>query len=396
LKSPRACTLVALGAACFGADFTRAQGEEDELARLRAEQVLLLQRIEELERILAEEQDERETREREWLAWMQLLDSVKLERVPDPPAFVLELMRAARSEASDRYARARSRSVEMQVQLNALLLAEQVLDIDILEVGTLNFDVPREEGLEPLRIGDEDLASGWLGPMVVRLLDSRGRPTGTISAEKLRLECSRSGYGVDLVFVDGRESRGGVSRPFGPPLSEDGMHGGVRRIRLAGIDPRPWIEAFPELFDAQDRREIPDDGRWNRLEVRMEINRRLAADPLGARFRLLDLGGVQDGVMHGVQVVELDAEGSVARRLFADRMRIVNDAGAVQLLLEGGAQDRAGSRAPFLDGRYRIYLGAVEDEAWSGARLPGLSPASGSPPRSESPLEHVDSRAKRP
>ena len=179
-------------------------------------------------------------------------------------------------------------------------------------------------------------------------------------------------------------------------MSEDGKHGGVRRVHFPGVDPRPWIEAFPELFDPADRRALPDDGLWNRLDVRLELNRRLAADPLGERFRLLDLGGVVDGVMHGIQVVELDDDGRPVRRLFADRMRIRKSEGGLQMVLEKGVQERDDVRAPFLDGRYRIYLGGADTEAWIDAPLPGLAPPPGHSPEAgdASISESVDSLPK--
>ena len=208
-------TGIALGLALATALSLSVPGDEDELRaelkRLREERVVLLARVAELERSLSSELSLRESREREWLAWMQLIDSLELAEAPEPPPFLVDMMEAALAEREARYSAARTRSLTMQAELQALLMAEQILDLDVLEVGTLNFDEAQPEtgGVEA------GLRTGWLGPVVVRVLDERGRTTGMLASQRLRMECSRAGYSVTLVFEQGRESRGGVSRPFG-------------------------------------------------------------------------------------------------------------------------------------------------------------------------------------
>jgi hypothetical protein len=215
--------------------------------------------------------------------------------------------------------------------------------------------------------------------VVVRLLDDRLRPAGTLVAERLRLECSRTGWGVTLVFEEGCEKTGGRSVPFGPPMIEGSDRGGVRRIHLAGVDPAPWIAAFPELLGSQDASRPGDDGLWDLLRVRQEVNRLLAADPRTGSWRLVALGGVLGTSLQAVHVVELDAEGGIVRRLFADRMRIRREASHVVLELSEGVQDRGGKRAPFLDGRYRIFLTGSDASQWEAARIPGLGTSDRSP-----------------
>ena len=113
--------------------------------------------------------------------------------------------------------------------------------------------------------------------------------------------------------------------------------------------------------------------------MRQEINRLLAADHRTGAWRLVALGGVSGSVLQFVHVVELGSDGGIVRRVFADRMRIRRAGGHVELELSDGVQERDGRRAPFLDGRYRIYLTGSDAAEWEAARLPGLGASDRSP-----------------
>ena len=73
----------------------------------------------------------------------------------------------------------------------------------------------------------------------------------------------------------------------------------------------------------------------------------------------------------------LDAEGRLERRLFADRMQVLEQERGLLILLEDGAQVRGDRRTAFLQGRYRIFLPRADVAAWREAGVPGLSKAPG-------------------
>ncbi|MBL6721902.1 MAG: hypothetical protein ISQ08_10895 [Planctomycetes bacterium] len=215
------------------------------------------------------------------------------------------------------------------------------------------------------------------GPVVLRVLDERGRPAGLVAAERLRLEASRAGRTVTLVLEEGREERVGVSLPFEGALSVEasGAHlrGGVRRIEVTGVAVEPWLEALPELFREQDLRPALDDGLWDLVAVRQELNRLLAEQEATGRWRLGGLGGVVGTELRDVQLVELDAEGRPARRLFADRLVLEsNPAGGLRLRLHDGVQHRGQEQTPFLEGRFTIALPRADAAAWRSVGLPGM------------------------
>lgn len=356
---------------------------QDELAQLRAQHAkqrrewflqerTYLERIDDLTAALDSEREMRAKRELEWLTFTRALSSLRAEDLVGVPAFLAAglapdpAVLAAQETAALLHETQLREGRRALRELRALLMKEQVLGLDLLELGWMHV------ALEAQPEGAAAPAPTYLGPIVVRLLDDRGRPMGTLSAERLRLECSRAGRSVTLIFEDGSESHGGVRRPFGEPLSEDGLSGGVRRIHLDGVDPLPWISALPSMFGASHQRPLEDDGRWDVVRVRLELNRLLSQTSRGGMWRLTGYEGVVDGELCGVHMVEQGLRGQVARRLFADRLLIHAGAAGVQLLLEDGVHERDGRRAPFLEGRYRIFLPGAKVEDWVSARMPGL------------------------
>jgi hypothetical protein len=254
---------------------------------------------------------------------------------------------------------AQVRAEEMRATLQGLLEADGVHNYQILTLGRL-----------------ED---GHAGPVVVRLVDARGRPSGLMAAERLRLEASRAGYTVTILLEEGYEEHGGVSLPFdgatGVATRGRKPRGGVRRVTLPGVNPAPWIEALPELFGVEAQGGPPDDGLWDLIAVRQEFNRLLVADPSVGRWRLAGLGGLVAGVLRDVQLVELDGAGRPLRRLFADALSLEKGGdGGLRIELTDGVQMVGGERTPFLEGRFRLILPRAEPKAWEAAGLPGLVP----------------------
>jgi hypothetical protein len=271
------------------------------------------------------------------------------------------------------------RSREIFLALRALLAAEQVVGLDLLESGHLQ--------------------EGFTGPIVMRTLDDRGRPLGSLTAERLRLEASRAARMVTIVLEHGAERRDGVRVPFdGGPADAEGR-GGQRRIVLADCDPKPWIEGLPELFPSSDRDPFVDDGRYELGRLRATLNTLLLSESGASResgtggrasegwYRLQGLGGVQGAVLRDVALDQLDRDGRIERRFFADRMVILREAKGLQILLEGGSQVRGDEKTPFLDGRYRIFLPRAATNAWEKAGLPGLAPAEPKIPPAPEPTE---------
>ncbi|MFT5286142.1 MAG: hypothetical protein ACI8TQ_002310 [Planctomycetota bacterium] len=237
----------------------------------------------------------------------------------------------------------RLRSQDFAAELRALLASEWVRGLDPIELGLLN-----EEG--------------WTGPVVFRLVDDRGRLTGSLSAERLRLEGSLSGRIVTMILEEGEERSGGSTMPFAR---------GVRRFVFPGVDPGPWVEALPELFSNTDLT-AKDDGLWALDEIRAKLNQLLIDDATGDVFELRHLGGVVEGVLRDLHLIVRERGGSTKRHLFADRCTIQKREKGVLILLEDGVTMRGGNRSPFLEGRYRIFLPNAKTEAWLAAGLPGL------------------------
>ncbi len=137
-----------------------------------------------------------------------------------------------------------------------------------------------------------------------------------------------------------------------------------------------------------------DDGKHDRTALRVALNQLLREDAAGGWWRLSGLGGVQKDVLRDVALDGLDREGNLERKLFADRLTILEQEHGVQILLEQGAQLRGDHKTPFLDGRYRIFLPRAKAEAWTAAgvpvvRLPAPAPAPAvappDPPRDSAP-----------
>jgi len=330
-----------------------AELREDLVAQLEAERArtsALRSEVDELRAELNREQRERIDRELEFLNLNEVVASMELDapkmqfakellaekpgaviEEPDKPALDPELVARQR------------RSEEMLRDLRALMHAEWVQGLDLLELGQLS---------------DE----GWIGPVIFRLVDDRNRMTGNLIAARLRMQGSRSGRVITILLEESEERRGGEAVPY--PNS-------TRRLYLPGIDPKPWIEALPELF-SKEAIEPKDDGLWNLGRVRSALNERLSEDATGDVFNLRHLGGVKDGVLRDVHFAVRDRNGAMLRHIFADRCLLLQREKGIQITLEDGVTMRGESRSPFLEGRYRIFLPSARVDLWKQSRLPGL------------------------
>jgi len=320
-----------------------------------------------LRRVLRAEREGRGEREHEWLEFTRAMASLDVEKAPASPPF-LDFGGPDPSQAGDPSGAIddqapdpdpdAERAGSIRRDLRALLISERVQGMDVLEVGRV--------------------ANGATGPIVVRLLDDRGRPTGTLACERLRLECSRAARSVSLVFEEGYERYGDQILMFGVPEGlADAAAGatstrrtGVHRIDLPHVDPQPWIDRLPELFDPADLVPLPDDGRWDRVLVMAELNELLEATTRGGRWRLRELGGVVGDELREVHLVQVDGAGHPIQRIFADRLRIEAEGTGILLMLRDGVSERDGRRAPFLDGRYRVFLPAAPMAVWGQAKIP--------------------------
>ena len=382
---------------------------ELELQRERARVRDLEAQVASLNQSLAASEERRIEREREWLEYQSLLGLLSPERLPGGKPFGVELSGveptpgpwagpSAGPGSEDEaplpteaqlaaQAERALRSKAIEKSLRTLLALEDVRALDLLECGFLEGDA--------------------IGPVVFRLLDGRGRLAGSLYAERMRLEASRSARTITLVLESGYETRGGERFPFddSPRRAQDaGGAGGAgaagaaegaadpasgeaeveakgtgraaRRVVLEGIDPLSWADDFRELFGAAGLDLSGDDGLWDLGLVRARLNELLKRDSSSGIYRLRELGGVQEGVLLRVHLERLDSEGGVERRLFADRLRLSAGASGVELELSHGVQVRGqDQRVPFLDGRYRVLLPGADTEDWVRAGLPGLSPA---------------------
>ena len=340
----------------------------DEVTRLRAEVEAARARIAALEIEGQRAAAERIAREEEWLRYSKAIGQLasaserpvaEFQPMPEPQAALVEPAPVAGADAegaaptAEEVAAAAERDRGIFVSLRSLLAVEQVTSYDLLESGALS-------------------SGGFTGPVVLRALDERGRPVGTLVAERLRLEGSRSARTLSIVLESGYEKRGGETFLFEGGSAEPGR-GGERRIELPDVDPGPWIEPLAELFREEDRAPPADDGSWDLGAVRASLNLLLREDVESGWWRLAGLGGVQAGVLRDVQFDQLDAEGRLERKLFADRMEIAEQEKGVKIELSGGAQLRGDSKTPFLDGRYRIFLPRAPIERWRAAGIPGLA-----------------------
>ena len=323
---------------------------EAEIAELRAE--------------LVRERTRRQERELEWFEYNRAVAELDLNHVRAALGFEVDpndlpdrqrsrlaaeqtTEEAGDSEPASEEEREAARRVErarsIQTTLRTLFLVEGLRGVDLLEVGAL---------------GD-----GWIGPVVFRTLDDRGRLTGGLFANRLRLEASFSARTVTVVLEEGKDSRGGRAIPFAE---------GARRIVLPFVDPEPWMEAIPELFPKEFLERPSDDGLWSMRAVRQELNRLLLLETSVGWYRLRALEGVLEDELVRVQLDEFDESGRLLRRIFADRMQLsVGDPGVV-LTLHEGAFVRGNEKTAFPGGSYRIYMPRAPEEEWREAKLPGL------------------------
>jgi hypothetical protein len=322
------------------ADGVSSAVEEDPLQRENAE----------LRAALQQERAQRQERELAWYEYNRALASLDLDSLPYVSPFPVDPEYApdeddpeAGDETFEEERRREERVAELVVSLETLFAMEGVRGMQLLEAGSLD-------------------ANG-LGPVVFRLLDEGGILSGSLSAERLRLEASRSARTLTLVLEDGYESRMGERTPF---------RTGTRRIVLPDVDPDAWIGSLPELFRASDLRPPMDDGLWDLRELRGELNRLLGLDVAAGWYRVRSLGGVMDDELVDVHLECFDTSGRIERRLFADRMRVIVDEEGVLLLLEGGAVVRGETKRGFVGGSHRVYLPRAPLAEWREARVPGL------------------------
>ena len=314
-------------------------------------------RIAELEAALAAEKSARQTRELAWFEYNRVLANLDIERLVGgfpvdeerlPEGVLDEEETESTAEPEPEPDLALARAGEIHTSLRALLRLEEVHGLDLLECG------------RPLGRG--------IGPVVFRTLDDRGRLTGSLFAEVLRLEASRSARTLSIVLEGGYESHGGERTPF---------LDGARRIVFPFVDPEPWLERLPELFDAADLVPDFDDGRWSVEAVRVELNRLLGLDLTAGLYQVRGIGGVLGRRLVDVQIDHRDRDGRLLEKLFADRLSIsLGDSGVV-LTLDGGAIVRGARKSAFRDGEHRVFLPRAPLDVWRSATLPGVS----EPPR---------------
>tara|TARA_R110002126_G_scaffold86474_18_gene208799 strand:- start:5477 stop:6694 length:1218 start_codon:yes stop_codon:yes gene_type:complete len=305
-----------------------------------------------LRRMMAEMEDRRLTREQRWLEYTNLVAELPIPDVPERPGFFPVFEPEVQAVNTTSVDPRQQRADRILMDLRAFLTVEHVGALDLLEIG-----LPEE---------------GWTGPVVVRLIDNRGRPSGMLAADRLHLECSRAGHSVTLVFQNGYEMRDGLKVPFGRTAGPTAERGGVRRVPLFGIDPEPWLEALPELFDPSEIDVIQDDGRWDLGAVRAQLNQLLASDNTTGHWRLAAMGGVSRDVLTDVQLVELGQDDAVVRRIFADDLTLQPHGTGVSLVCTDGVQMRGSTSTPFLEGRYTLYLPQADVQEWRLAGLPGF------------------------
>ena len=316
----------------------------EELTRLRNE--------------LAAADERRLEREREWLRFLKTLDQLGLPKPAPERAFVPDVPEDERPEEPEPEpidTAKLEREEQLGRQLAALLAVEGVRGLDLLEVGHL---------------GD-----GWIGPVLFRVIDARGRLAGSLYAERLRLEGSRAARTLVLVLESGYEMSGGERFSFGAGEGLDGkpVDGGVRRIVLDDCDPTEWLTSLPELAPARAELPLVDDGKWSLVYVKGALNRLLRQDAAQGYWRIKSVNGVLEGTLREVHLEGFDALGKLDRRVFADRLRLVKQERGFLLELEDGAQMRGDEKVPFFDGRFRIFLPRAVHAEWETAVLPGLA-----------------------
>jgi hypothetical protein len=318
------------------------------------------ERIASLEAALVDERARRRERELAWYEFNRGLASLHLPTVgpgfPVDEELLPEGLVASADEAVEppepEPDPGAERVAAMRIVLHALFRSEGIFGYDPLELGAL---------------GD-----GWVGPVVLKILDDRGRLCGSLSAERLRLEGSRAARSLTLVLEEGFESRRGERVPFA---------GGIRRIELPFVDPDPWQEALPELFAGSDLVATLDDGRWEREALRRELNRLLGHDVSAGFYRVRGIGGVVGDEYVDVLIEVFDSDAHVRERVFADRMRILPESPGIRIELTGGAIVKGEQKEPFSDGEHTLFVPRSPLSLWEAASLPGWGAPPGAPPR---------------
>lgn len=311
-------------------------------------------RFADLQQALTECEEERLQREKEWLGYTRAIAGLSRPTVPETVSFQSVLEGEEKAIAEERaveLAALEARGREVFLALRSLFAAEGIEGYDLLRTGFVQ--------------------DGATGPVVLRILDGMRRPVGSLTADRLRLEASEASHTLTLVFESGYERRGGLRIPFeGGNLND--LSGGVRRIVLPNVNPKPWMEAMPELFE-REKLELPvDDGLWEVDKTRRRLNDLLREDTTHGNYQLHSTSGIVDGRFREVHVEERDRDDRVIRRLFADFMRLEVLGSGIRLTLESGAQVRGEEKLPFLGGRYRIFLPNARLDGWCDGTLPGL------------------------
>ena len=192
-----------------------------------------------------------------------------------------------------------------------------------------------------------------------------------VGAGRLRRGWRVTGLTLTLVMTEGYERRSGDLFPF-EGTEEGRRRGGERRIVLVHTDPRPWMEAMPELFRERAPEPVMGTTGRTREELRREMNLLLAEDAAGGRWRLEAFEGLGEVGLIEVDLVDLDREGRTRRHLFADHLRVERRKSGVVLVLTDGIQMRGSRKTPFLEGRFRIFLPGARHVGWEEAGLLAL------------------------
>lgn len=374
MMSPVERAVLIGGVALLGLGLAQSPGAVDEdpvVVALRAElerasvawaarEAQLVAQVASLRAELSAAEESRVAREREWLVWTRAISQLAPVGVVEVPDFEIglsaeelallipaEALSVPRDEVRDEARLARSEEIERM--LRTLMRLEWVDGLNLLEAGLLS---------------DE----GWTGPCVFRLIGADGRAVGSVSAERLHLEGSVTGRTLTMVLTEGYERRAGDLLPFeGSQQGE--RRGGERRIVLVRTDPRPWMEALPELFREREQALGVGTAGVNLAELRRGVNRLLSEDAAGGRWRLEACSGLGTEGLSEVDLVDLDEDGRTRRHLFADRMVIERRKTGVVLVLRDGVQMRGGRKTPFLEGRFRIFLPRARHAGWEEVGL---------------------------
>jgi hypothetical protein len=336
-------------------------GEVEDLRRrveaLELERDSLRERLDACSLELAEGAQARFERERQWLEWSRAVAGLSGEALAASlPPFAAHLAftepedpQAPRPPEPGELAQSQA-DEEARVRLRALLALEGVRALDLLTL--------------------ENYGAERTGPVLFRLLDDRGRLSGSLFAAGLRIEGSVAGRTLTLILEDGYESHGGERVPFGSAAAPDGPP--PWRLVLDDVDPRPWLGDLAPLFGDAGLEPPADDGLWDLAWVTVKLNELLRRDVSAGWYRVRRVGGVQDGVLRDVHVELSNRSGALERRLFADRLTLSGSAGGIVLAFEDGVFQVGSERTPFPGRAHRLFLPRKDVDDWIGAGLPGL------------------------